>query len=115
MTLRNRATRPAKLTLARPRLTGSRVTTHARVAGLHATAVMGVVLRVVQHGRVNVRRVARLKHVHNGRDKFTFQLPRGLHGRAQLLTNANLITAPAVPTITAGAVTAASHAAVTVR
>ena len=44
-----------------------------------------------------------------------FHLPRHLHGRAQLLTNANLITAPATPTITAGAVTVASHVAVTVQ
>jgi hypothetical protein len=115
VTLRNRATRPAKLTLARPRVTGSRATTRARIAGLHAPAVMGVVLRVVQHGHVTARRVASLEHVHNGLDTFTFHLPRGLHGHARLLTNANLITAPAAPIITAGAVTAASHAAVTVR
>jgi hypothetical protein len=115
VTLRNRATRPATLTLGRPRLKGTRVTARARIVGLHAPAVMGVVLRVVQHGRVTVRRVASLKHVHNGHDAFTFRLPRDLHGRAQLRTNANLITTPAAPTITAGAVTAASHAAVTVR
>lgn len=113
--LRNRATRPATLTLGRARLVGSRVTTQVRIAGLHAPAVMGVVLRVIQRGRVTVRRVANLRHVHNGSDKFTFHLPRGLHGRVHLLTNANLITTPAAPTITAGAVMAGSHAAVTVR
>ena len=98
VTLRNRATAPATLTLSRPRLKGSRVTTRVHIARLHAPAVMGVVLRVVQRGRVTARRVASVKHVHNGLDKLTFHLPRGLHGRAHLLTNANLITAPTAPT-----------------
>ena len=115
VTLRNHATAPATLTLSRPRLKGSRVTTRVHIARLHAPAVMGVVLRVVQRGRVTARRVVSVKKVRNGLDKLTFHLPRGLHGRSHLLINANLITDPRAPTITVGAVTAASHAAVTLR
>ena len=63
--LRNRVKAPARLTLGRPRITGSRVIVRARVAGLKAQAAIGIVLRIVRGHRVLLRRATSAMHAHN--------------------------------------------------
>jgi hypothetical protein len=115
MTLRNRATAPARLTLGRPRLAGPIVTVRARVAGLKSRAVMGVVLRIIRGHRLLLRRVTSVKHTHDGRRTDRFAVPHLSSGRYRVLANASLITTAQAATTTAASVQAATRAGVTIR
>ncbi len=92
ISVRNHAVPPARLTLSRPRLTGSRVTLRVGIRRLHARAVMGVVVRIMRGGHVLERATARDASAHNGSRRFTLQLTRRVHGRIVVATNAQLMT-----------------------
>ncbi len=89
--VRNHATAPPSLTVSRPYLAGTQVTVRVAIRRLHASAVMGVVLRVRRGSRVIAHVTARAASLHNGTRRFTFRLAHRVRGRLVLMTNAELV------------------------
>ena len=110
--LGNRNRSHARVSVARPLLSGSRVTVPVRIAGVRGTAVIGVVVKVVR-GRHTVVALATGRQTRNGARTFTFRLPSLRHGRYRLVADASLVSGG---TTTATRVTAAAKGvAITVR
>jgi hypothetical protein len=111
LVLRNRNRSHARVSVARPRLSGSRVTVPVRITGLRGTAVIGVVVKVMR-GRHAVVELAAGRQTRNGARTFTFRLPRLRHGRYRLVADASVVSGG---TMTATHVTAGRAVAVTIR
>jgi len=113
-TLRNRAKRPARLSLSRLVLGGRRASVRVRVAALRGQAAGGVVLRLKRGTRTVARRSLALKQLRNGTRTVRFTVPGKVkRGRYRLVADARVSAIATTRTPVAGSATA--HRSVAVR